>query len=607
MLLREEYSRTSPQQSPFGVFKMASPDERVIVLDVFDSPSDYVLSAVPGGPSKDARFLRLSGEFSTGEGLPHMPADPIPFELLQSATHDLVARARSDRADHVRWFVAGRAPLPLFAQVGFELSAWAGSVTLLNQRKEGEWDVLRVGDIETPLEPFFVPEPSRSPSDATGRVAIFVSTLGNEPPKDAIRSYLRERSEPLSGVIGLRTAAATWLTVENAPRAAHELAQAFSAIAAEFPHCLERGIALFIAGPAPLAFLAGRAANPRIVREVWIPNHRSGEYEDAVFLPVLERSRPLDTSEGAQRERAAVLESVGREPEFLKTMMSAEHLTVSLGGPAPVAFIEALRGLDLPPQPESESSRLSVPRERSPNGFAMKPSRGALSLGDALCDALRGETEALVRGVAAQLIVHELFHGFQSLTYGNYREIGRAGVVLEEIDYRADAFAVQALANLRAAHSGTPLVHCLREEIHRVIQGIETFDRAEQGPRLERLYERRVRRYLIWWLQLARAKRLRSIEDVEALFRCRLVVELAPLAGRLDGRGDKLVMGGRSDTALLMSVDGTFRRIDPGPNITPAAIVDYIREFRSDALAETMERVVEAYVDELVPWTTTSG
>lgn len=581
---------------------MASIEERLIVLDVFDCPSDDAFRAVRGGPSPEATVYRLSADLPKGEPVPYSTSQPVPFELLQTATHHLVERARGERAADVRWFVAGRAPLPLFAQLGFELSAWAGSVTHLNQRKEGEWDVVRVGDTAPPPAPFFAPAPARTPSDADGRVAIFVSTMGNELPERAIRSYLKGHDEPLAGIVQLRTMQQTWLTAENAPRAAHELAQALSAVAAQFPHSLERGVALFVAGSATLAFLAGRAANPRIVREVWVPNHRSGDYEDGVFLPAASPSRPLDTSEAAQEARVAVLQAVQVELEFLKGNLRAEHVAASRFGPPATTFLEALRGLDLAPQPESESSGLAVPRERRSDGFALKPSRGSLSLGEGLCEALRGKPEATIRGISAQLIVHELFHGFQSLTYGNYREIGRAGVVLESIDYEADVFAVRALARLRAEESNVSLPDALREEIRRLIGGIETFDRAEQGPRIDRLSERRLRRYLIWWLQLARAQRVQANCDVDRLFAARLTAELAPVPGRLDHRHDKIVTGHRSDTALLLSVDGRFRRIDPGPNLAPGSLIDCIREFQGEALNEAMERVVEAHLDVLVPW-----
>jgi hypothetical protein len=38
---------------------------------------------------------------------------------------------------------------------------------------------------------------------------------------------------------------------------------------------------------------------------------------------------------------------------------------------------------------------------------------------------------------------------------------------------------------------------------------MQAFDRAEHGSRIGRLAERRLRRYLIWHLQLARARTIR--------------------------------------------------------------------------------------------------
>lgn len=79
------------------------------------------------------------------------------------------------------------------------------------------------------------------------------------------------------------------------------------------------------------------------------------------------------------------------------------------------------------------------------------------------------------------------------------------------------------------------------EHIDAALSGIEAFDRAEQGDHLGRLYERRLRRYLIWHLQRARALSLQNVEQAWQMLEKRLIVELAPLDGYLDERFDKLV------------------------------------------------------------------
>lgn len=572
------------------------------MLDVFGAPSKSVLSSVDGGPSAGARVYRLSEELPQSDGDPPSVLADVQFDALQSATHNLVQRARREQSGDTSWFVAGHAPLPIFAQVGFELSAWAGATTHLNQRTNGAWDVLRVGDTAPSSQSFFEPVPPAGPSPSDGRVAVFISTLGNELPESAIRAYLRSHDQPLAGFLELRTSSQAWLTAGNASTAADELKQALSEVASRFPHSLDRGIVLFIAGPATLALLAGRAVNPRIVREVWIPNHRSGDYEDGVFLPHARPIRPIDSSAAARQGRARALLAVGNELELLRERLDARHLQFTGRKPPSDEFLSALRGLRVPETVATDSTSFVLPRERRDDGFAIKPSQGELTIGDGLCEALRSEPEERIRGIAAQLIVHELFHGFQSLTYGNFRDIGRAGVVLEEIDYQADVFAIRTLTRLRSELSDTTEADTLLREVQRVIEGIEAFDRAEQGHRIDQLHERRLRRYLIWWLQFARARRVRSTEDIDALFSDRLAVELAPLPGRLDMRHDKLVTAACPETALLLSIDGTFRRIDPNPNHAPGALVNAVRDFRRDEIDEAMERIVESHLDILVPW-----
>lgn len=58
-----------------------------------------------------------------------------------------------------------------------------------------------------------------------------------------------------------------------------------------------------------------------------------------------------------------------------------------------------------------------------------------------------------------------------------------------------------------------------------------------KGKTSERLYERRLRRYLTWSLQWARAKALQEPSQLAQLFAGRLCVELVPGADPLGGSG----------------------------------------------------------------------
>ena len=203
-------------------------------------------------------------------------------------------------------------------------------------------------------------------------------------------------------------------------------------------------------------------------------------------------------------------------------------------------------------------------------------------------------------------MVHELFHDFQELTRANYRQIGRAGLVLEELDFWADSFAVQALAAF-AAPGGMSRAAAVRSEIDWVVSGIEAFDRSQYGEKLAPLYDRRLRRYLIWHLQRARASTVRNDAGVDALFASRLAVELVPTAGYLDDRGDKVVRRATDRTQLVVICDGRLARFPADDNLHPAAMVEDVRLFRREALAKAMDRVVGYRRELLAPWAVPRG
>ena len=99
----------------------------------------------------------------------------------------------------------GRAPLPVFAHLGFEFSAFTFPPTVLNRRKDGTWDVISLAAPDRGSgAPFFAPAMGfpDSPSEATGRVApVFVlPEAGHHPMLD----------QPLILLTALRALLADW-------------------------------------------------------------------------------------------------------------------------------------------------------------------------------------------------------------------------------------------------------------------------------------------------------------------------------------------------------------------------------------------------------------
>ncbi len=144
--------------------------------------------------------------------------------------------------------------------------------------------------------------------------------------------------------------------------------------------------------------------------------------------------------------------------------------------------------------------------------------------------ALRSEARAVQSGIGQLLFLHEIYHDEdQDLRSSNYYEVGRAGMVLEALDYQADAFSLETLIRWEVRQGGERAQREVGAHAARWVQwalrGMAAFDRLVFGERIDRLAERRLRRYLLWALQRERAAVIGKLEQLEG--RCWL--HIAPI------------------------------------------------------------------------------
>ena len=498
------------------------------------------------------------------------------------------------------FYVVGRAALPVFAHLGMELSAWA-DVTLLNQRKDKVWDRLSL-DAMAPkgAARFFEAPPeleNARRSISNGRVAVFIS-ISHPPNEEAINRFFEERGETPAGIIEVRTKPGqeTILEAANAPVAMAELVQVFNRIRDVYPRATK--LALFIAGPTTLAFMAARAVNRNIFNDVWVPNHEGGVYHRAAELPWKGRSRPVvSTAPEDENARSKILRALCASIRDLQGKLRRAHLP-----PAPLMTDEeAQRTL-------TRLQEIVVAEEPQGEVFDLRVSERKMSFGTGLLDAFRGMPEKDWKRAGQLLVLHEVLHVDQNLQFPLHEGVGRAGVALDEVDYWADAMAVGALASFQISRGGEDAEEQLREivvaHVDAVLSGIEAFDRYEHGKRIDELGERRLRRYLVWHLQRARAATLRTVDDLWQLFGRRLLVEMAPLKGHLDDRFDKVVDTALPETAIFAVLQGRMMRIPAQPQngIAPAAIVDAVRTYNRSVLERAMGFVRESHRQILTPW-----
>ena len=244
-------------------------------------PEDEVLEQIPACANRT--ILRLSefgaeaksrGQLSTRWRRWTLAVDRMLAE----------ARARTDVGYTPHYYVAGRASLPLFAYLGLRRGR-QGRLTVLNRRDSGAWDVIPTQPTDGPTPAPFFGEPVFTPGESPGGHLALVLSTGYDISSAEVEGYLARNREGHAGTVVMRTGGGEgrWLTAERASAAAFEVGELLRGLRRFAPNA--RGVALFLAGPAPLAVMAGRVLNPHIHKPIWIPAYDSGDYTDAVRWP----------------------------------------------------------------------------------------------------------------------------------------------------------------------------------------------------------------------------------------------------------------------------------------------------------------------------------
>jgi len=239
--------------------------------------------------------------------------------------------------------------------------------------------------------------------------------------------------------------------------------------------------------------------------------------------------------------------------------------------------------------------------------FQLRWLEGSIQLGSGILEAMVGRGADKQRDFAKLVILHEIVHDVQNLRSTNHSNVGLAGHVLEEVDFLADVFSVHTLVNMELVgekRAQKEVSKRVTRWVDRVIDGVSAFDRMEHGKRIERLAERRLRRYLLWYVQHARARTLRETADVGEMLGSALAVELAPLSGWTSSkRHEKMVKGALAETELFVSVNGRLVRVKAMTGHDIAGIVEAVRNYRHEEVQRVMFAVVDNHRKTLAPWT----
>lgn len=212
---------------------------------------------------------------------------PDRWPPVMAAIGRMVDMARGPEHDgRCRYWIAGRAGLPAFFYLGYRLSKKA-AVTLVHPRDAGPIDVLQLdaprGGAQ-PRRPYFScsPWPVR-PSHSQAAIGLIVSSRIRIAPEQ-VEDLMSRRGDPPAAIVEAQ--ARGWLDAASVAPALEELADQIAGIQTWYPRCTS--LSVFLAGPATLAFLVGRAVNPHIFPDVRLFQHRNHQYA----LAYETRSRP---------------------------------------------------------------------------------------------------------------------------------------------------------------------------------------------------------------------------------------------------------------------------------------------------------------------------
>lgn len=582
---------------------MTSPELQIlIIVDVYPGVSIDDLKQQLPVEREDRVVLRLS-EFGAPQLLPPPDTSPVDWLAIGRAIEQLAVRVhelQASTAAPTAVYVAGKAPLAVFVHLGYKFTKSIHRAVVLNQPPgTGGWEQFTIesrsiGETELLDDVRGVPP---EPEASDGRLAIAIDTAGRDTDRSVFSGFLRKEGEPVAGVMQLRSSSTLLVTPGNIGALVGQLAQFMSIAPTRYPD--RSGLAVFVAGPAQLAFAVGRAMSPNVIGgDVWLTEYRRPTYELVYSLPFAADSSPIVPGDPeAVLARRNVLDEMMAGIAELKAELKPEHLPTTI-------LPEGERNKFMTRLLELSPSRGT--KEEEPFELRVLEGRYTLANGGIL-QALVRSTQEQQRGFAKLVLLHELIHDWQALRSTNYMSVGRASFVLEQVDYAADVFALQTLMNLELDNGGSrahkEVSKRLRAWVELILHGIQIFDLMEQGSRMSRLPERRLRRYLLWHLQLARAATVHQAQHVDEMLRSSLTVELAPLAGHVDAqRHDKVVTRALPDTELFIAVGGHLVRAPKRPGLDPSALVEQVRNYAHEPIQSVMVAVVDDHRAKLAPW-----
>jgi len=587
---------------------MPQPTQFLILLDV-DKAVDTEVVSVYLPDQRSSRLVLPLTSFGLERCPGVVPRDQLDWPRITAALKGVDEELRAHWPDtgNVEVYVAGFAPLSVFFALGVLLDPRGARVVGFqpDRDNEGIWHRFPLVADHEGDGPLVARGLLEEAAESTGQVGLFLSTIGADVPKDLIRHAVQAHGDNLAGVASL-AGPEVQVDEANVGQLVRQLRQFFVRAATSYPH--RTGATVFLAGPSLLALSAGLALNPNQFTgncySIAVTEYVGGSYLRVFRLPLEvapDTSIPDDAD--SRLQRLVAFGHFKRGVQVLQNQLDLDSvfMPAGFGGPP-----EASR--EIAERAHAALGALRLPDGPGDEAFEVDGLSPTLTIGPGLLHPLSELGEEVLMRLGQLFTLHEVVHADQGIESHNYRGIGRSGVVLEDVDFWADAFAIGTAALHTVARKGPEgIEQCsdiLVELIDAHIAAMRAFDQMEQGgPTLRVMPERRLRRYLIWYLQRARARAVSQPQHIRALLDDRLFVELAPLRGRLDDRYDKIVESGIQTTTLCFAIGGRAKRVPGLPqNFAPRSLVAAVRSFDEAAIDRALRFVVNENRALLVPW-----
>ena len=574
----------------------------LLILNVIETSAitkEQALTAIPGDEHQLITVVDAARDLGDNACLKPVAHGVAPnWDLVYDAVLALAKRAAN--ANPV--YVTGRAPLPAFAALGHALTISAPVVFLHPENYNSNTLVAM------PLMPaaatttddkeifWFVSDCGSKKSLAEGTLAVVVASSPNRgeftTKDDDVKAFVHQVGESVADVVHVHMSKMSSTNCAALATAIFDLFR--TTLHAACPN--RTGFALFLSLPGPLAVAVGRAIDVKIHSNIaHVPVFVANAYQSAIALHADRSSASTDWTETALARAQLLIKIKTHIDEFKRELVKTPPTFQSLlSGPEQKRFGDVL------------STVAVSATEGASDEFNFSAHERTMTINRGLLHALvKGATEADQVKIGLLVFVHEAFHVLQNVQSTNYHEIGRAGFALEELDYWADAMALGLLCAHDVANGGPRAAGAVNDVasgwIAVALKGIEVFDRiSSRDGHIDPFYERRLRRYLIWHLQLARARALptgldatSAVACIWSLFGTRLFVEIAPLCSTLDRRFDKQLARKpvMSKTELFVVLDRRVRRFGSNASFNIVDLVENVRTMNFDKVTEAMHYV----------------